>query len=689
MSSKPKTSETSEKSGETEENGEMPETKEEEKILKNVCFGVSFLIAVLNTFICVCFAVVFFKAWKVKNENKEVVACGLKAERVDSCTVGSDEYNGNVTCDDANANINCETAIDKKNKILGINHETVNGISKTGLNILIVSVIIVNMLSKISSSIIRLIFSVIRFGKLLKSDVQIELQDVEQKVQSDAVQRDAVQSDGALKGGGIFDENDKIDNEENYQNLLRWNPFGCANRETAMKGLKQQGKTILNNIWKFFISTVASEFNFLISFIHIIFAFIIYFFITNNTRMVPIYMLTALGIIILIGYLLGTLTKVEEDTYKSTTRYIYMFVFLILLLSTILYGVFNSSQFKNNKIIDIFSHDVLDLWFMVGLTIIYLLFSGVLPPWLWGDNDALIANGYGWLKYVHNIIDNLFNGSAMTLIKIFMVIIGLVFCIYNNLHSCNTDETSYGVQGGQKVFLTIFIIAYFIFVGIFDLLMFILNIRLRGRIYKAFCWAESRVLQGDLTSEDKQKQDNENMEEASKHCNQTKTEKEGDDDVWKKQHSKTTVADVHGKELDEKLKAHEYLKNQNYYSDTDKSKEIIIKKHEEANIENIRKREEKIMEDKLQKMREEEDNKPEVKLAKSKARKGILSADDAIILKAHRRNMKTIKDELKKNVETNIKKQRLMEQRLMEQIKSQPYGKALNKSPTHTHKHES
>jgi hypothetical protein len=86
-----------------------------------------------------------------------------------------------------------------------------------------------------------------------------------------------------------------------------------------------------------------------------------------------------------------------------------------------------------------------------------------------------------------------FNGSALTLIKIFLVIIGLTFSVYNNLSTACGGNTG-TPSGGQNSFLIVFMIIYSVYILLIDLGMLVLNFKLKNRIYKGLCKAETKVL---------------------------------------------------------------------------------------------------------------------------------------------------------------------------------------------------
>ena len=245
-------------------------------------------------------------------------------------------------------------------------------------------------------------------------------------------------------------------------------------------------KNFLKNLWTFLFKTIAGDLDFIIRFIHILFGLVVYFFFSGNTKQVPITMLTYLGVIIMIGYFLGTLTSPPTPIqWESFSRFIYWGLSAILLITSVIMFIVNMNNLGWKLIYDITSEDVMTWWLITLLGIMYLWFGGV----------EYFFNGSGipFITSVNTYVDKVFNGSALTLIKIFLVIIGLTFSVYNNLSTACGGNTG-TPSGGQNSFLIVFMIIYSVYILLIDLGMLVLNFKLKNRIYKGLCKAETKVL---------------------------------------------------------------------------------------------------------------------------------------------------------------------------------------------------
>ena len=147
---------------------------------------------------------------------------------------------------------------------------------------------------------------------------------------------------------------------------------------------------------------------------------------------------------------------------------------------------------------DIFSHDVMVWWLLFILSIMYWGFGyggGMWPfdKWTPVEIDDTPVPGSGFMNSIHIWVDETLNGNGVTLVKIFLVLIGITFSVYNNLRAnCNDQNNS--PSGGQKTFLIVFMIIYSVFVILFDIGMLVLNFYKPGKlkIYRDMCkWEEA------------------------------------------------------------------------------------------------------------------------------------------------------------------------------------------------------
>ena len=212
-------------------------------------------------------------------------------------------------------------------------------------------------------------------------------------------------------------------------------------------------KENIGNIWEFIKQTIGKDLQFLNSIIHILFAVVIYLFASDNTEQVPILVLTILGILLIIGYGLASITDIGNKSYSFR----YIATSLILGLITLLMFIFDFNKLGINILYNFLSHDVLIWWFLFILTILFI--------YLGMSNDNV--------KKVHNYIITEFNGTLLTIIKLILIFVGIIFSLYNNLKSTNSSDTS--ISAGQVTVIILLNIIYSLFILVVDGVITVIN----------------------------------------------------------------------------------------------------------------------------------------------------------------------------------------------------------------------
>ena len=213
-------------------------------------------------------------------------------------------------------------------------------------------------------------------------------------------------------------------------------------------------KENIGNIWEFIKQTIGKDLQFLNSIIHILFAVVIYLFASDNTEQVPILVFTILGILLIIGYGLASITDIGDKSYSFR----YIATSLILGLITFLMFILDFNKLGINILYNFLSHDVLIWWFLFILTIIFI--------YLGMSNDNV--------KKVHNYIITEFNGTLLTIIKLILIFVGIIFSLYNNLKSTNCSDTS--ISAGQVTVIILLNIIYSLFILVVDGVITVINI---------------------------------------------------------------------------------------------------------------------------------------------------------------------------------------------------------------------
>ena len=212
-------------------------------------------------------------------------------------------------------------------------------------------------------------------------------------------------------------------------------------------------KENIGNIWEFIKQTIGKDLQFLNSIIHILFAVVIYLFASDNTEQVPILVFTILGILLIIGYGLASITDIGDKSYSFR----YIATSLILGLITFLLFILDFNKLGINILYNFLSHDVLIWWFLFILTIIFI--------YLGMSNDNV--------KKVHNYIITEFNGTLLTIIKLILIFVGIIFSLYNNLKSTNCSDTS--ISAGQITVIILLNIIYSLFILVVDGVITVIN----------------------------------------------------------------------------------------------------------------------------------------------------------------------------------------------------------------------
>lgn len=212
-----------------------------------------------------------------------------------------------------------------------------------------------------------------------------------------------------------------------------------------------------DKIWEFIKQTIGKDLQFLNSIIHILFATIIYLFASDNTEQVPILVLTILGILLIIGYGLGSITNIGDKF--TSYRLWYILTGVILGVISLLMFIFDFDNLGINILYNFLSYDVLIWWFIFILSILFY--------YLGNSNDNVTR--------VHTYINNEFNGTLLTIIKLILIFVGIIFSLYNNLKSQNGSDTS--ISGGQTTVIILLDIIYILFILVVDGVFTFLNFK--------------------------------------------------------------------------------------------------------------------------------------------------------------------------------------------------------------------
>ena len=178
-------------------------------------------------------------------------------------------------------------------------------------------------------------------------------------------------------------------------------------------------------------------------------------FASDNTEQVPILVFTILGILLIIGYGLASITDIGDKSYSFR----YIATSLILGLITFLMFILDFNKLGINILYNFLSHDVLIWWFLFILTILFI--------YLGMSNDNV--------KKVHNYIITEFNGTLLTIIKLILIFVGIIFSLYNNLKSTNCSDTS--ISAGQVTVIILLNIIYSLFILVVDGVITFLNFK--------------------------------------------------------------------------------------------------------------------------------------------------------------------------------------------------------------------
>lgn len=252
----------------------------------------------------------------------------------------------------------------------------------------------------------------------------------------------------------IMDFFSKVLNSKSVQEVPPVQPVQPVQPAQQGGGPLDKVKENIGNIWEFIKQTIGKDLQFLNSIIHILFAVVIYLFASDNTEQVPILVLTILGILLIIGYGLASITDIGDKSYSFR----YIATSLILGLITLLMFIFDFNKLGINILYNFLSHDVLIWWFLFILTIIFI--------YLGMSNDNV--------KKVHNYIITEFNGTLLTIIKLILIFVGIIFSLYNKLKSTNSSDTS--ISAGQVTVIILLNIIYSLFILVVDGVITVINI---------------------------------------------------------------------------------------------------------------------------------------------------------------------------------------------------------------------